>query len=527
MSVRDNLSSDKIGPIERGLVAATVFLLIQGAGLLALSRSTALEGVAEQLSSAMPPAMFSFLLDNLLYSAKPLLLIGLIIGVYVASIVLAAIYQAAGIAGISLRSGLVYGATAILVFAIDLLVRTAGWTAVEVILAAVAAAAYVSVFALASRPATVPAPAPVPAEVPAGLGRTFSRRMLVTGLVGFGGALAVGGYYWSTILAKSAPITARTTSEPGTQTDAESTAGDDPWTSISYLSPEITPTDEFYFVSKNFVDPVVNNADWSLTIEGLVDNPLSFTLDEFKQLPSAEQYNTLSCISNDVGGDLIGNAHWRGARLKPLLEQAGPHSGIKKVVFHAADGYTDSITFDVAMRSANLLAYEMNGDPLNHTHGSPLRLLVPGIYGMKNVKWITKIELVDTDFLGYWQKQGWSDPAPVKTMSRVDGPTPDAMPGSGGQIAAGVAFAGDRGITAVEISTDEGATWSPAQVKPAIGPYSWSLWQAPIEVPADGSPLYVWVRAIDGDGLVQSGEDIRSYPDGASGYHKYRVMSHS
>ncbi len=520
MSVRENLSSDRIGPIERGLVAATVFLLIQGAGLLAFSRTTAVEGVAEQLSGAMPPAMFSFLLDNLLYSAKPLLLIALIIGVYVASIVLAAIYQAAGIAGVSTRSLVVFGLTGFLVFAIDLLVRRAGWTADEAILAAVAAAAYVSVFALATRPA------PAPAKSPTGLGPTFSRRMLVTGLVGFGGALAVGGYYWSTILAKSAAITDGTTSEPAPQIDTGTANGDDPWTSISYLSPEITPTDEFYFVSKNFVDPVVNNDEWTLTIEGLVDNPLSFTLDEFKQLPSAEQYNTLSCISNDVGGDLIGNAHWRGARLKPLLEQAGPHSGIKKVVFHAADGYTDSITFDVAMRSANLLAYEMNGDPLDHTHGSPLRLLVPGIYGMKNVKWITKIELVDEDFLGYWQKQGWSDPAPVKTMSRVDGPTADAMLESGSQVAAGIAFAGDRGISGVEISTDEGATWMSAQVKPAVGPYSWSLWQAPIELPADGSPLYVWVRAIDGAGQVQTGEDIRSYPDGASGYHKYRVMAH-
>ena len=524
MSVRGNLSSDKLGPIERGLVAATVFLLIEGAGLLALSRSTAIEGIAEQLSSTMPPVVFSFLLDNLLYSAKPLLLIGLIVGVYVASIVLAAIYQAAGIAGISIRSGLVFGATAILVFAIDLLVRRPGWAAEEAILAAVAAAAYVSVFALATRPA--PASAPAPAVAPTGLGRTFSRRMLVTGLVGFGGALAVGGYYWSTILAKSAPITARSASEPATQAGTDTSAGDDSWSEISYLSPEITPTDEFYFVSKNFVDPVVNDSEWTLTVEGLVDNPLSFTLDEFKQLPSAEQYNTLCCISNDVGGDLIGNAHWRGARLKPLLEQAGPQSGIKKVVFHAADGYTDSITFDVAMRSANLLAYEMNGDPLNHTHGSPLRLLVPGIYGMKNVKWITKIELVSEDFLGYWQKQGWSDPAPVKTMSRVDGPTADAMLESGSQLAAGVAFAGDREISAVEISIDEGASWIAANVKPAVGPYSWSLWQAPIELPADGSPLYVWVRAIDGAGQVQTAEDIRSYPDGASGYHKFRVMAH-
>jgi hypothetical protein len=282
MSVRDNLSSDKIGPIERGLVAATVFLLIEGVGLLALTRSTAIEGIAEQLSSTMPPAVFSFLLDNLLYSAKPLLLIGLIIGVYVASIVLAAIYQAAGIAGISTRSGLVFGATAILVFALDLLVRRPGWTAVEVIIGAVAAAAFVSVFALASRPA----PAPAPAEAPTGFGRPFSRRMLVTGLVGLGGSLAVGGYYWSTILAKSAPITARTSSGPGTQAETGTTGDDDPWSKISYLSPEITPTDEFYFVSKNFVDPVVNESEWTLTVEGLVDNPLSFTSDEFKKLPS-------------------------------------------------------------------------------------------------------------------------------------------------------------------------------------------------------------------------------------------------
>ena len=169
----------------------------------------------------------------------------------------------------------------------------------------------------------------------------------------------------------------------------------------------------------------------------------------------------------------------------------------------------------------------MNGEQLNDTHGFPLRLLVPGIFGMKNVKWITRIELVSEDFLGYWQKHGWSDPAPVNTMSRVDGPTSDAMLESGSQVAAGVAFAGDRQINTVEISTDEGASWTPANVKPAIGPYAWSLWQAPIELPADGSPLYVWVRATDGNGQVQTADDIGSYPDGASGYHKFRVMSHS
>lgn len=518
-SLIDNLSANKLAPIERGLVAGTVFVLIDGVGFLALDRTSAIEGVAERLTTIMPATLFSFLLDNLLYSAKPVLLIGLIFGVYVASIVLGAVYQATGTIGTSQRTGLTFGITAVLLFALDMLIVRPGSTAAELILSAVAAAAFVSVFALASRT--------TPAEATSGIGRPFSRRMMVTGLLGLSGSLAVGGYYWSTILAKSAPITARTTSEPPSEVDTETTSGEDPWSNISYLSPEITPTDEFYFVSKNFVDPVVSVDGWSLTVEGLVDNPLSFTYEEFKNLASDEQYNTLMCISNDVGGDLIGNAHWRGARLKPLLEQAKPQSGVTKVVFHAADGYADSITFDVAMRSANLLAYEMNGEQLNDTHGFPLRLLVPGIFGMKNVKWITRIELVSEDFLGYWQKQGWSDPAPVNTMSRVDGPTSDAMLESGSQVAAGVAFAGDRQINTVEISTDEGASWTPANVKPAIGPYAWSLWQAPIELPADGSPLYVWVRATDGNGQVQTADDIGSYPDGASGYHKFRVMSHS
>ncbi len=300
-SLIDNLSANKLAPIERGLVAGTVFLLIDGVGFLALDRTSAIEGVAERLTTIMPATLFSFLLDNLLYSAKPVLLIGLIAGVYVASIVLGAVYQATGTIGTSQRTGLIFGITAVLLFALDMLIVRPGSTAAELILSAVAAAAFVSVFALAGRT--------TPAEATSGIGRPFSRRMMVTGLLGLSGSLAVGGYYWSTILAKSAPITARTTSERPPEVDTETTSGEGPWSNISYLSPEITPTDEFYFVSKNFVDPVVDVDGWSLTVEGLVDNPLSFTYDEFKNLASDEQYNTLMCISNDVGGDLIGNAH--------------------------------------------------------------------------------------------------------------------------------------------------------------------------------------------------------------------------
>jgi DMSO/TMAO reductase YedYZ molybdopterin-dependent catalytic subunit len=292
--------------------------------------------------------------------------------------------------------------------------------------------------------------------------------------------------------------------------------GDGVFPDIDGLALEITPTEDFYQVSKNVVDPDINVDDWSLDIGGLVDRPLRLSYADIKAMAAVEQYATLECISNPVGGDLIGTAKWKGVRLRTLLEQAGIKPTVQDVVLRAADGYSDSIPLDRARQDGTLLVYEMNGAPLTPTHGFPVRLLVPGIYGMKNVKWIMQIELVDHDYKGYWQKRGWDDRAEYKTMSRID--VPETSASRTGATIAGIAFAGDRGISRVEVSTDGGATWEPAELRAPLSPYTWVLWQHRW-IPTRAGESELLVRATDGRGEAQTAKPAEPIPDGASGYH--------
>lgn len=288
---------------------------------------------------------------------------------------------------------------------------------------------------------------------------------------------------------------------------------------IDELALEITPTRDFYLVSKNPFDPEVDAQRWRLEVGGLVENPLTLSYEELKSLPNVEQYATLECIDNPVGGNLIGNALWRGLRLKDLLERAGVKEGVVDLKFTASDGYTDSISIDRALNEGTILVYEMNGEPLTGPHGFPVRLLVPGIFGMKNVKWITGIEAINYDFKGYWQRRGWDDKAEYKTMSRID--VPDSTV-NGSTTIAGIAFAGDREINKVEVSADGGRTWEQAQIKPALSKYSWVLWHK-IWQPSQAGQYTLKVRATDGRGDTQSSQNAPPDPSGASGYHSIKV----
>ncbi|MFY9572113.1 MAG: molybdopterin-dependent oxidoreductase, partial [Blastocatellia bacterium] len=189
--------------------------------------------------------------------------------------------------------------------------------------------------------------------------------------------------------------------------------------------------------------------------------------------------------------------------------------GVVDIVLHASDDYTDSIPLERAMADGTLLVYEMNGEPLTPDHGFPLRLLVPGIYGMKNVKGITRIEAVDYDLKGYWQRRGWDDRAEYKTMSRIDAPDSTVR---GETTIAGIAFAGDRGIGKVEVSTDGGVSWEQAEIKPALSPISWVLWRKPWN-PARAGKHKLVVRATDGRGQTQTSQYATPAPSGSSGYH--------
>jgi len=190
------------------------------------------------------------------------------------------------------------------------------------------------------------------------------------------------------------------------------------------LTPVITSVADFYHVSKNISDPVVDAAGWQLTVGGMVGTPLTFTHDEILQRASTRNITTLSCISNELNGDLAGTAEWTGFPLRDLLLEAEINPATVDLVFRAADGYDDSIAFATAMDPTTLVVTHMNGEVLPPDHGFPARLIIPPIYGMKNVKWLQSIEAVDHDYLGYWQTRGWSDPAPYQIWGRIDSPAP-------------------------------------------------------------------------------------------------------
>lgn len=282
------------------------------------------------------------------------------------------------------------------------------------------------------------------------------------------------------------------------------------------LPDEITPNRLFYAVSKDLSNPVIRASDWSLTVRAQNGQRLTLNYNDLKSLPAVEEVATLTCISNDVGGGLISNARWTGVRLRDLLAQVGAREA-RKVVVKAWEGYSDSIPFDRAIQDGTILAYLMNGETLPPAHGFPARLIVPGIYGMKNVKWVEAIELVDYNYQGYWQESGWSDAAIINTMSRLDMPRGGVTLPFGSVELGGIAFAGDRGISKVEISHNSGKTWTEVKVKEALSPYAWSLWTGRWQ-PDEPGNYVIYVRATDRHGNLQDATERSSLPNGATGY---------
>ena len=284
----------------------------------------------------------------------------------------------------------------------------------------------------------------------------------------------------------------------------------------------ITPNDKFYVVTKNIIDPQPAKAAWRLRVEGAVDNPRTYNFEEIASMPSVTQEMTLQCISNAVGGGLISNAVWRGIRLRTLIEEAGPRSGAVDVILHAADGYTHDVEFEKIMEDTTLLAYEMNGEPLPQRHGYPARVLVPGYYGEGSVKWVTSVEIFERDVEDrYYGKQGWKATY-VSTMSRLDterfNPQFPARVGEETMLK-GVAFAGDRGISKVEVSTDDGQTWNEANIDYSPSRLTWAFWSYGWR-PENSGERELVVRATDGTGELQTEQGSSINPDGATGYHK-------
>lgn len=287
----------------------------------------------------------------------------------------------------------------------------------------------------------------------------------------------------------------------------------------------ITPTSEFYEVKYSTI-PRVDVEAWALEIVGEVERPLRLTYADLLAMPAVIEMRTLECISNPVGGGLIGNALWKGVRMADLLERAGARPTAREVVLYAADGYHTSIPLSLAQDPHSLLAYMMNGEVLPPEHGFPLRALWPGRYGMKQPKWITRIELIRGEHTGYWEGQGWSKEAIIKPNSRIDHPRPGMIPAGPVEIH-GIAFSGPVGIARVEVSVDDGRTWQEATLTRGPTPYVWTVWRYRWERPPAGEAV-IRARVVQNDGYVQPRGRGRllggTFPDGTDEQHAVRVV---
>ncbi|MEY9855657.1 DMSO/TMAO reductase YedYZ molybdopterin-dependent catalytic subunit [Catenulispora sp. GAS73] len=291
------------------------------------------------------------------------------------------------------------------------------------------------------------------------------------------------------------------------------------------LSDFITPNSQFYRVDTDLVLPQVDPDVWSLRIHGMVDHPLELTFADLLARPLTEHDQTLSCVSNEVGGPYVGTARWIGAALADLLREAGVQRGADQLVGRSIDGMTIGTPVESVLDGrTGLLAVAMNGEPLPIAHGFPCRMLVPGFFGyVSATKWLVDLELTTfADYDPYWVQRGWSKIAPVKTASRIDVPKPFARVPSGAVTAAGVAWATHRGVDAVEVRSD-GGPWTLARLAQADTPDTWRQWTCDLNLAPGLHKLEV--RATDATGAVQTDQRADTFPNGATGWHSVVITA--
>lgn len=293
------------------------------------------------------------------------------------------------------------------------------------------------------------------------------------------------------------------------------------------ITPLVVPNDRFYRVDTALAVPRVDSAKWRLRVTGMVERPFELSFEELMTLPAVEESITLCCVSNEVGGDLVGNAIWRGAPLADLLRRAGVQAEATQVVGRSVDGFTVGFPTEVALdgRMA-MVAYAMNGEPLPAAHGFPARLVVPGLYGyVSATKWLSEIELTTLEaFDAYWVPRGWAKQAPIKTQSRIDTPRRNAT--AGAVAIAGVAWGGIRGIKQVDVrvtrSGESSGKWYRARLGEALSSSSWRQWVVEDWAPEPGE-YRLEVQATDGEGTPQTEARHEPAPNGATGLHTVTV----
>ncbi len=296
-----------------------------------------------------------------------------------------------------------------------------------------------------------------------------------------------------------------------------------PDATLSPVTPYLTPNGDFYLIDTALSVPRIDVADWRVDIEGMVDRPLALTYADLLGLPQVERIVTIACVSNQVGGDLVGNAVWQGVLLADLLREAGVQPGAEQVFSTSVDGWTCGFPVEAALDGRDaLIAIGMNGEPLPLRHGFPARLIVPGLYGyVSATKWLRRIELTTWDAAtGYWVPRGWAREAPIKTQSRIDVPRRSDPLAAGPVVVAGVAWAPTRGVSKVEVRVD-GGPWSEATLGADVTEDAWRQWRW--EWDATPGEHALQVRATDGDGVTQTEEVSRPDPDGATGWHTRTV----
>ncbi len=285
------------------------------------------------------------------------------------------------------------------------------------------------------------------------------------------------------------------------------------------ISTWMTPADQFYKIHTAIVVPAIEPVDWQLRIHGMVDREVVVTYQDLLDRRLTEGWVTLNCVSNPVGGPLIGNAWWSGVRLAALLREAGVHPDADALLQTSDDGWTCGTPLSALVDNRNaMLALAMNGEPLPIDHGFPVRTLVPGLYGYVSAcKWVVDIEVTQfSRFSAYWTERGWGERGPVKLSSRID------VPASGGELSAGtariggVAWAQHVGIEAVEVALD-GGDWQPAEISHPPTDDSWVQWAASVHL--DPGEHVARVRCTDKNGLVQTGVERDVLPDGSTGWH--------
>ncbi|MBF6228957.1 molybdopterin-dependent oxidoreductase [Nocardia abscessus] len=290
------------------------------------------------------------------------------------------------------------------------------------------------------------------------------------------------------------------------------------------LTPYLTPNDDFYRIDTALIVPQVSKDGWSLRIHGMVDREIRLSWADLANLPVEEHLVTLACVSNPVGGDLIGNARWLGYRVDRLLAEAGPHPDADMVLSHSADGWTAGTPLAVLTDGRDaLLAVGMNGEPLPVQHGYPARLVVPGLYGyVSATKWVTELEVTRFDrATAYWTRRGWSALGPIKTGTRIDTPRARGRLQPGRIPIAGVTWAQHRGIRAVEVQIDNGP-WQQARLSDEQSIDTWRQWV--FDWDATSGPHTIRARATDGTGETQTAERRDVIPDGATGYPSVTVQ---